>query len=163
MEQYHIGITDYNEINSRELVLGIGGAGRNNITGASYLYIASNPETACMEVKSQFGDLISLPKFRIVKPLYVIDFGTEKTFQMSDTELYGMSMGDFFTLLMLRFAEPVRGENAYRVTQIMADYLRKTGIDGIKYKSFLSPGGFNYIIFNCHPSAIEFCKSKVVL
>lgn len=153
----------YNEINSREPVLGIGSEGRNNITGASYLYIASNPETACMEVKSQFGDLISLAKFRIIKPLYVIDFGTEKTFQRSDTELYEMSMGDFFSQLMLRFTEPVRGENAYRATQIIADYLRKTGIDGIKYKSFLSPGGFNYTIFNCHPSAIEFCESKVVL
>lgn len=74
-----------------------------------------------------------------------------------------MSRGDFFSQLMLRFTEPVRGENAYRATQIIADYLRKTGIDGIKYKSFLSPGGFNYTIFNCHPSAIEFCESKVVL
>ena len=54
----------YNDINSREPILGIGGEGRNNIAGASYLYIASDPETACMEIKSQFGDLISLAKFR---------------------------------------------------------------------------------------------------
>ena len=45
----------YDEINSREPILGIGSEGRNNIAGASYLYIASNPETACMEIKSQFG------------------------------------------------------------------------------------------------------------
>ncbi|NBH86677.1 RES domain-containing protein [bacterium C-53] len=37
---------------------------------------------------------------------------------------------------MLRFFEPVRGENAYRATQIISDYLRKTGVDGIKYRSF---------------------------
>ena len=41
--------------------------------------------------------------------------------------------------------------------------MRKTGIDGIKYKSFLTTGGANYTIFNCHPSAIEFCESKVLL
>ena len=45
----------YDDINSREPILGIGSEGRNNIAGASYLYIASNPETACMEIKSQFG------------------------------------------------------------------------------------------------------------
>lgn len=36
---------------------------------------------------------------------------------------------------MLRFFEPVRGEHVYRVTQIISDYLRKTGVDGIKYGS----------------------------
>ena len=41
----------YDDINSREPILGIGSEGRNNIAGASYLYIASNPETACMEIK----------------------------------------------------------------------------------------------------------------
>ncbi len=153
----------YNDINSREPILGIGGEGRNNIAGASYLYIASNPETACMEIKSQFGDLISLAKFKVLKPLYIIDFESEKTFQRKETEFYGMSMGVFFSQLMLRFTQPVRGENAYRATQIIADHLRKTGIDGIKYKSFFTPGGANYTIFNCHPSTIEFCESKVLL
>ena len=33
----------YDDINSREPILGIGSEGRNNIAGASYLYIASNP------------------------------------------------------------------------------------------------------------------------
>ena len=36
----------YNEVNSREPLLGISGEGRNNISGASYLYLASNPETS---------------------------------------------------------------------------------------------------------------------
>lgn len=153
----------YNEMNSREPLLGLGTEGRNNITGASYLYIASNPETACMEVKSQFGDLISLAKFQVTKPLEIIDFASEKAFQRSDTQYYEMSMGVFFSQLMFRFTQPVRGENAYRATQIIADYLRKTGIDGIKYRSFLVPGGINYTIFNCHPSAIKFCDSKVVI
>ena len=64
---------------------------------------------------------------------------------------------------MLRFFEPVRGENAYRATQIISDYLRKTGVDGIKYRSFLSPGGCNFTIFNSHPSYIKFCDSRVLI
>lgn len=153
----------YNDVNSREPLLGISGEGRNNIKGVSYLYIASNPETACMEIKSQFGDLISLAAFELTKPLYVIDFASEKTFQRKDTELYGMSMGVFFSQLMMKFFEPVRDKNVYRATQIISDYLRKTGIDGIKYRSFLSPGGYNYTIFNSHPMNIKFCESKVLL
>lgn len=153
----------YNEINSREPVLGISGNGRNNIVGVSYLYVASNPETACMETKSQFGDLISLAEFELTKSLSIIDFASEKTFQRKDTELYGMSMGVFFSELMLRFFEPVRDENAYRATQIISDYLRKTGVDGIKYRSFLSPGGWNFTIFNSHPSYIKFCESRVLI
>lgn len=153
----------YNETNSREPLLGISGEGRNNISGASYLYIASNPETACMEIKSQFGDLISLATFELAKTLEVIDFASDKTFQRSDTELYNMGLGVLFSQLMLRFMEPVRGENEYKVTQFISDYLRKTGIDGIAYKSFLTPDGINYTIFNSHPQKIRFCGSRVLI
>lgn len=164
-----VGITEdnkfegYNAANSREPLLGIAREGRNNIAGASYLYVASNPETACMEVKSQFADLISLAKFKLLKPLSVIDFGSEKTFSRTETEHYGLSMGKLFTLLMMQFTQPVKEKNAYRATQVVADHLRKTGIDGIKYRSFLSPDGMNYTIFNCHDQTIEFCGSKVLL
>ncbi len=86
----------YNDVNSIEPVLEISGEGRNNIEGASYLYVASNSETTCMEIKSQFGDFISLAEFELAKPLSIIDFASDKTFQRKDTELYGMSMGVFF-------------------------------------------------------------------
>lgn len=153
----------YDDFNSREPILGMGGEGRNNIAGASYLYVASNQETACTEIKSQFGDLISLATFEVIRPLYVIDFAVNKNFQRKDTEFHGMSMGEFFAQLMFRYCEPVRGDNAYRATQLISDYLRKTGIDGIRYKSFLSPGGFNFTIFNSHPDNIKFCGSNVLL
>ena len=153
----------YNEVNSREPLLGISGEGRNNISGASYLYLASNPETACMEVKSQFGDLISLATFELTEPLHVIDFASDKQFTRSETEFHGVGLGVFFSQLMLRYTEPVRGEKAYKVTQTVSDYLRKTGIDGIAYRSFLVPDGINYTIFNSHPHKIEFCGSKVLL
>lgn len=153
----------YDDFNSREPVLGIGSEGRNNIAGVSYLYVASNQETACTEIKSQFGDLISLATFEVARPLYVIDFAVDKTFQRKDTEFHEMSMGVFFSQLMLQYCEPVRGENAYRATQLISDYLRKTGIDGIRYKSFLSPGGFNFTIFNSHPDNIKFCGSDVLI
>lgn len=154
----------YNETNSREPIIGISGAGRNNISGESYLYVASNPQTACMEIKSQFSDLISLATFELLQPLKIIDFATDdKKFQRKDTEYYGMSLGVFFTQLMFRYTEPARGENTYRATQIISDYLRKTGVDGVAYSSFLVPKGVNYTIFNCHHSKVKFCDSRVLI
>lgn len=153
----------FNEANSREPLLGISGEGRNNISGTSYLYLASNPETACMEIKSQFGDLISLAQFELLDTIKIIDFASDKTFQMEDTKYHGLSLGVLFTQLMLRYMEPVRNEKEYRITQIISDYLRKTGIDGVAYRSFLSPGGINYTIFNSHPKKIQFCESKVLI
>ena len=95
--------------------------------------------------------------------LKIIDFASEKAFQRSDTKYHGVGLGVLFSQLMLRYIEPVRGENAYKATQTISDYLRKTGIDGIAYKSFLTPGGINYTIFNSHPRKIKFCESKELL
>lgn len=164
-----IGITKdgkflgFNDVNSREPLIGISGEGRNNISGASYLYLASNPETACMEIKSQFADLISLAEFELTETMKVVNFADEKTFQRSDTKFYDVSLGTLFSMLMLRYTQPVRKEAEYRITQVISDYLRKTGIDGIAYKSFWVPGGINYTIFNSYPKRIRFCGSKVLI
>ncbi len=153
----------YNEANSREPIIGISGNGRNNVAGASYLYVASNPETACMEVKSGYGDLLSLATFKTSKNMSIIDFSTDKSFQYEDTVLHDMSLGSFFTLLMAQYTVPVKNEKVYRATQILSDYLRKTGVDGIAYKSYLVPGGVNYTIFNSHPNIIKFENSRVLM
>lgn len=164
-----IGITKngkflgFNDANSREPLIGISGEGRNNISGVSYLYLASNAETACMEIKSQFADLISLAEFQLAETMKVINFASEKIFQKSDAIFYGMSLGTLFSMLMFRYTQPVRKENEYRITQVISDYLRKTGIDGIAYKSFWVPDGINYTIFNSYPKRIRFCGSKVLI
>lgn len=87
----------YNDVNSRKPLIGISGAGSNNISGESYLYVASNPQTACIEIKSQFSDLISLATFELSQPLKIIDFASDdKKFQRKDTEIHGLSLGIFF-------------------------------------------------------------------
>src|SRR5699024_8249194 len=90
----------YDEKNSREPMLGISGNGRNNIKGASYLYVASDQETACLEVKPQLGDLISLAIFKVNQPLHIMDFSSDKQFKNDFLEKYNMSLGDFFASLM---------------------------------------------------------------
>lgn len=151
----------YNEENSRECPLLIGGNGRNNIKGQSYLYAADDELTACSEIKAGLRQLISLARFETTKPLKLVDFSRDIAFQEDEKKLYGMSLGIFFTQLMFAFSEPVFNENEYRITQVISDYFRKTGIDGIAYRSFYT-GKTNYTIFNCHHSYIKFVDSRLL-
>ena len=153
----------YNDVCSREPVIGIAGEGRNNIAGSSYLYVASDPATACVEVKPLLTEYISVAEFEIVKDLKIIDFSKNKSFFVKDYNEYQLNLKVFISLLMLRFSEPVSGVNAYKATQLISDYIRKTGVDGIAYNSFLSPGGVNYTLFNCHPNNVKFCGSKILI
>lgn len=151
----------YNEENSRECPLLIGSNGRNNIAGQSYLYVADDELTACSEIKAGLRQLISLANFETRKVLKIIDFSKDIAFESDDKELYGMSLGVFFTQLMFAYSMPVVNEKEYRVTQILSDHFRKTGIDGIAYRSFYT-GKTNYTIFNCHPNNIEFVDSRIL-
>lgn len=157
----------YNEDNSREPPLGKSDAGRNNISGISYLYLASNPETACTEVKPQLGSLISLATFKITEPMKIVDFSADKKLPIYHTEKGDINLNILFSKLMFQFSEPILISEGkamqYLPTQLIADYARKKGFDGIKYQSALVPGGYNYTIFKSHPSNIQFLGSKILL
>lgn len=90
-------------MNSREPIIGISGEGRNNIAGSSYLYVASDPQTACMEVKSTPSELISLAEFELLKDMEMIDFGDKKEFNTNDYDDFGINIRKFISLLMLRY------------------------------------------------------------
>lgn len=154
---------NYDKMNSCEPILGKGRDGRNNVAGLSYLYAASNEETACAEIKSQLGELISLAEFEVKKRLNIIDFSCDKTFEREKSKLHEMSFGVFFTQLMMKYCEPVNDSSEYKVTQLISEYIRKTGVDGIAYKSYLSPGGINYTIFHSHRSLIEYQRSRILI
>ena len=154
-------ISGYDEVNSREPLLGIPDEGRNNIAGVSYLYVASNPETACVEVKSQLGDVISLATFETKEEIKIVDFTYKK--DIDKIEYKGMDINTFFSQLMFQYSKPVGEKGKYKVTQIISDYLRKTGIDGVAYNSFYCPGGVNYTFFNSHPKKLEFKESRLLI
>lgn len=151
----------FNEKNSIECPIGIGKDGRNNIAGASYLYVAEDVATACAEIKSPLRSFISVAEFETKEPLKIIDFTTEKSFDIGLNEQYKLSIAKFITYIMMEFCQPVANEKDYKTTQIISDYIRKTGYDGIVYRSFFTSKN-NYTIFNCHKSKISFLKSRIV-
>lgn len=65
-------------------------------------------------------------------------------------------------MLMMQYCQPVSKKEDYRVTQIISDYIRKMGYDGILYRSFFTMKD-NYTIFNCHKNKIAYRNSRIVV
>lgn len=149
----------YNMANSVEAPLGIPFEGRNNLSGVSYLHVAEDQVTACTEIKSSLRSLISLAEFIVCKDLKIIDFSKDVAFNRELSKKYDISLGAFFGSLMFSFCKP--DPKIYQFTQIVSDYLRKSGIDGIAYKSFYTCKT-NYTIFNSHKSNIKFQNSRII-
>ena len=156
-------VTGFDEGNSREAPLGLSSGGRNNIRGASYLYLADTIETACSEVKPNIGQLISVAKFKVIKPIRILDFASDKKFETKESKDENCALGEMFTLIMRRYFEPVHDEKEYLATQVITDHIRKTGLDGVAYKSFYSKDGVNYTIFNSDRRKFDFLESKIIV
>lgn len=152
----------FDEMNSGEAPLGVPQEGRNNIRGVSYMYLSEDEVTACAEIKSCIRDFISVSKFEVMRPLKLVNFSDEKDFLWDESAEEKLSLGTLFTHLMAEYTIPVRDSSNYGLTQIISDYIRKTGVDGICYGSFFT-GKRNYTIFNSHESNIKFCNSRIML
>jgi len=155
-------VTGYDEINSKEAPIGVSSAGRNNIYGMPYLYVAEDEVTACVEIKPDVNSLISLAEFQTKVPLTVIDFSQNKEFSQETIDDCGIAIGDLITKLMFEYSRPAKSERDYRATQLMSDYFRKMGVDGICYKSFYT-WKENFTFFNCHNSLIKFVSSRIIM
>ena len=155
-------IQGFDEANSVECPLGIGSIGRNNIKGASYLYVAEDEATACAEVKSNLLDILSLAEFELKKPLEYIDFSKDVSLENSLSSKYAMNMAEFMTRVMSKFTTPVSNEKEYLASQVISDYIRKTGVDALAYMSHFTQKS-NFTVFHSHKSNIVFKSSRIIL
>ncbi len=153
----------FNEGGSREAPLGKSPAGRNNIPGASLLYVSDRMETACVEVKPVPRQYISVAKFRTTEKLQIVDFSNEIRFKDGESQQKGIALGSLFTRIMAQYTIPIVNDEEYRATQVLTDHIRKTGYDGVSYRSFYDFKGINYTFFNCSREKFEFVESRVVL
>ncbi|MGH9438449.1 MAG: RES family NAD+ phosphorylase [Terriglobia bacterium] len=114
--------------------------GRVNPKGIPCLYTATNPRTALSEMKPKIGSYLTLAEFSTGEELRIVDFACNPT-QLADAEdgptdeemdsLIWEGIGD-------AFSEPVTNSDDiadYASTQIVAELFRRTGYDGIRYKS----------------------------
>lgn len=136
-------------------------AGRLNREGVSFLYLASDIETACAEIRPHPSHQLSVGQYRSLRPLRLANLEADiAAFATSDTQL---DLYAFVYAADQAMSLPVRPEQAgrYSITQLIADVLRQRGFDGVAFKSSLNEGGRNVCIFK--PEEFEYVPDSAVV
>lgn len=132
--------------------------GRANPKGISYLYTATNKETAMAESRPWIKSQISVARLKLTRDVSLIDcsrnihkmpffFSVKDGFyEPSDDE----KENAVWTHIDQSYSSPVIDnidEAAYVPTQILSEFFRVNGFDGVMYKSMLS-SGCNVVLFD---------------
>lgn len=136
--------------------------GRANPKGIPYLYLATNRDTALSEVRPWIGSIISAGQFETTRELSLIDFsvehGNEKYFffnEPSEEE----KVKAVWSHIDNAFSRPVTESDLtsdYAPTQVIAEYIKSKGYDGIVYKSSFADG-HNLALFDLDSASIVNC------
>lgn len=119
--------------------------GRANPKYVKYLYVAESPTTAIFEVRPFIFDAVNIAKIQVNEQLKIaniavnIDLSSNKDATM---EMYVMGM------IQRAFSKPTNNTDDYIPTQIIAEYIKSLGYDGIRFNSSIYSGGVNLTIFN---------------
>lgn len=128
--------------------VGVATAGRVNRPGVSYLYLASNSETAAAEMRPHPGELVSIGVFEVNKELRVVDLRTHDLTKLwrDDSQL---EMLEFIVAMEKIFATaaPPSNRGAYTLTQFLGEIFRRLGFDGVLFRSTVGDGD-NLVTFN---------------
>ena len=132
---------------------------RMSPSGISYTYLADNVQTTIQEIRAENKDKIVLGEFSTKYELRVLDLS--KKVKISKLSIFSEEYShndNWLEEFVLDFSEEIskpinsdEKEIEYIATQVLAEYIRKLGFDGIKFESSLVKGTFNYVLF-CGPN-----------
>lgn len=140
----------------------LAGQGRANPTGISYLYLASDVNTALVEVKASVGDYVTIAEIQILGKkgstgttdlLKVSDFIKDPYEYINPFDNDAESKRESIRMLSAlneRISKPVNNKTApleYIPTQFLTELVRDLGFDGIKFRSSIHEKGYNYAFF----------------
>lgn len=119
--------------------------GRANPRHISYLYAASDVNTAVSEIRPMNGQKVSVATIEIQKELKIYIFDKKR---ICDNTHDFMDQIELNYIAVL-FSMPCYGDEAkYLPTQYICDYIRSLGYDGIRYDSSLCSSGYNIVLFD---------------
>lgn len=135
---------------------GVAQAGRANPPGLSYLYVASDTETAIGEVRPTVGDTVSVGRFVPAREFKLVDLSDPRALKSPfrlDLSALGNVRAAMGLLTMLsedltRPAPPHKAAYEYLATQYLCELIKTLGYDGVRYRSSLNLGGQNFAFFD---------------
>ncbi|EKF49029.1 hypothetical protein H17ap60334_07723 [Thermosipho africanus H17ap60334] len=133
---------------------------RMNPPGISYFYVADDVETCLMEINAATTEKIIVGEFMLKKEIKILDLSN---FEISNkqkreyTNIFSkrykhkyMELINYFKSFAEDISKPINDDDKiyeYIPTQVLTEFIRKIGFDGIKYKSSKNPKGNNYVLF----------------
>ena len=161
--------TGFNEGQSGRAPECIVKAGRINHEWESIWYLANDIYTAMAEVRPGVRESISLATYSVAdnSQIKILNFTNEEIktkdgFDEKGTCIEKYDLNELYVGIQEILTLPAYNERTYYVSNIVIDILKKTGISGVKYKSFYGPGD-NIALWNINDNLIKFCGSKVFL
>ena len=130
--------------------------GRANPPGIPYLYLGSLAETAVAEIRPHTGESAWVAEFSIPLPIAVVDLRSPRSlvspFLLEDSESIGKMRADipFLERLGDELTKPVLPQGAaidYIPSQFLCEFIKKSGFDGVVYRSAVSEG-MNLALFD---------------
>ena len=122
-------------------------AGRANRPGVSFLYLATDPDTAMAEVRPHPGDLVSVGGFTLTDNQVIADLSSHnlELFYESDhgLDLLELAIAAENSLAM---KAPPSNRHIYSLTQFLSEIFRAIGFDGIGFRSTVGTGT-NIVLF----------------
>lgn len=119
--------------------------GRANPQYIRYLYVAESPTTAIFEVRPFIFDAVNIAQIRVNEFLKIANIAVD--IDLSNNK--GATI-DMYVMKMIQgaFSKPTNNIDDYIQTQIISEYIKSLGYDGIRFNSSIHYGGVNLTIYN---------------
>jgi len=136
--------------------------GRANPAGIPYLYLGSKPETATAEIRPHTGEVACVANF-IIPEIRAVDLRNPRKFVspfiLTDADEIGQLRADlpFLERLGDELTRPVLPQGAaidYIPSQYLCEFIKKSGFDGVVYRSSVSDG-INLALFDPNIASVR--------
>ena len=140
--------------------------GRANPHGIPCLYLTTRPDTTMYELRSVFGDKISVAKFKTTDTLRVVDFDKKPLlFEAFENDILDGVVRGYLLKKHIgeNLSKPLRRYDykdlEYVPTQFVCEYIKQSGFDGILYNSAVYHESKNLVLFD--DNKVEFVDASV--
>lgn len=139
---------------------------RSNPKFIRYLYVSESPTTAVYEVRPILYNAVNVAGIEVKEPLRIANIAVDINLNPEKVKSVNEWLLGF---VQSAFSSPTNNPDDYIPSQIIAEFFRYLGYDGIRYSSSLHEGGFNLTIYDvskCEPvfsTDMRFEKMKISL